>query len=105
MNDKLLVDAIAEDGKEFGHLQIEYVMVSLYLFTFAWISRYWSFLSLFFFYIRVGNYIDESGEEGDYDTQFKNFDKLVTELKSEILCKLNTVSTTTKSSSETKWRA
>ncbi|CAD5314957.1 unnamed protein product [Arabidopsis thaliana] len=73
MNDKLLVDAIAEDGKEFGHLQIE-----------------------------VGNYIDESGEEGDYDTQFKNFDKLVTELKSEILCKLNTVSTTTKSSSETK---
>ncbi|VYS48489.1 unnamed protein product [Arabidopsis thaliana] len=73
MNDKLLVDAIAEDGKEFGHLQIE-----------------------------VGNYIDESGEEGDYDTQFKNFDKLVTELKSEILCKLTTVFTTTKSSSETK---
>ncbi|XP_020888381.1 probable proteasome inhibitor [Arabidopsis lyrata subsp. lyrata] len=71
MNDKLLVDAIAEDGKEFGHLQIQ-----------------------------VGNYTDESREEKDYDAQFKNFGKLVTDLNSEILCKLNTVSTTTKSSSE-----
>lgn len=36
MNGKLLVVAIAEDGEEPAHLQIEYVIVSL---MFAWISR------------------------------------------------------------------
>ncbi|CAL9222578.1 unnamed protein product, partial [Arabidopsis halleri] len=63
MNDKLLVDAIAEDGKEFAHLQIE-----------------------------VGNYTDESRDERDYDAQFKNFGKLVTDLRNVILYKLKPVS-------------
>ncbi|CAH8262003.1 unnamed protein product [Arabidopsis lyrata] len=71
MNGKLLVDAIAEDGKEFAHLQIE-----------------------------VGNYTDESRDERDYDAQFKNFGKLVTDLRNVILYKLKPVSFATNSSSE-----
>ncbi|EOA32506.1 hypothetical protein CARUB_v10015787mg [Capsella rubella] len=72
MNDKLLVVAIADDAKEPAHLQIE-----------------------------VGNYTNESKEERDYNAQFKNLGKLVTDLKSEILYKLKHVSSTTKSRFET----
>ncbi|XP_013589856.1 PREDICTED: probable proteasome inhibitor [Brassica oleracea var. oleracea] len=60
IDDKLLVDAIAEGGKEEpAHLEIE-----------------------------VGNYVAESREEGDYDAEFKNLGKLVTDLQNQILYKV-----------------
>ncbi|CAF2058569.1 hypothetical protein Bca4012_099528 [Brassica carinata] len=77
IDDKLLVDAIAEGGKEEpAHLEIE-----------------------------VGNYVAESREEGDYDAEFKNLGKLVTDLQNQILYKvaegLKPVPPRTQSSSET----
>ncbi|KAJ4885239.1 putative proteasome inhibitor [Raphanus sativus] len=78
IDDKLLVDAIAEGGREPSHLEIE-----------------------------VGNYVAESREEGDYDAQFKNLGKLVTDLQNQILYKVDEglkpkpVTPRTQSSSET----
>ncbi|KAF3521685.1 hypothetical protein F2Q69_00048989 [Brassica cretica] len=77
IDDKLLVDAIAEGGKEEpAHLEIE-----------------------------VGNYVAESREEGDYNAEFKNLGKLVTDLQNQILYKvaegLKPVPPRTHSSSET----
>ncbi|KAF8093737.1 hypothetical protein N665_0379s0027 [Sinapis alba] len=75
IDDKLLVDAIAEGGREPAHLEIE-----------------------------VGNYVGESREDGDYDAQFKNLGKLVTDLQNQILYKvdegLKPVPPRTRSSSE-----
>lgn len=60
IDDKLLVDAVAEGGKgEPAHLEID-----------------------------VGNYVAESREEGDYDAEFKNLGKLVTDLQNQILYKV-----------------
>ncbi|CAH8382712.1 unnamed protein product [Eruca vesicaria subsp. sativa] len=76
IDDKLLVDAVAEGGKEPEHLEIE-----------------------------IEKYVGESGVEGDYDAQFKNLGKLVTDLQDQILYKLDEglkpVASTSKSSSET----
>ncbi|CAN7128445.1 unnamed protein product [Brassica rapa subsp. narinosa] len=61
IDDKLLVDAVAEGGKgEPAHLEID-----------------------------VGNYVAESREEGDYDAEFKNLGKLVTDLQNQILYKVD----------------
>ncbi|VVB05604.1 unnamed protein product [Arabis nemorensis] len=72
---KLIVNAIREGGAEPNHLEIE-----------------------------VGNYAEES-RDGDYTAQFKNLGKLVTDLQSEIIDKLNgrvkPASSRTPSSSET----
>ncbi|KAL0725664.1 hypothetical protein Bca4012_040263 [Brassica carinata] len=58
--DKLLVVAVAEGATEPAHLKI-----------------------------RVKRYAAESREEGDYDAQFKNLDRLVTKLQNQILYKLD----------------
>ncbi|CAA0386249.1 unnamed protein product [Arabidopsis thaliana] len=75
MDDKLLVDAIADGGADPAHLEI-----------------------------KVGDYAEESNE-GDYSAQFKNLDKLVTDLQSEIIDKLDgkpkPVASRAQSSSET----
>ncbi|EXB36691.1 hypothetical protein L484_016942 [Morus notabilis] len=59
MNDKLLVDALADGGSEPLHYEIN-----------------------------VGDCVEEDGD-GNYSTQFKNLDKLVKRLESEILSKLD----------------
>ncbi|CAN8279207.1 unnamed protein product [Cochlearia groenlandica] len=59
MDDKLLVDALAHGGTEPAHLEIV-----------------------------VGNYADDS-REGSYAAQFKNMDKLVSDLQSQILDKFD----------------
>lgn len=46
-------------------------------------------LLCFFFLFRVDKYAAESGVEGDYDAQFKNLEKLVTDLQNQILYKLD----------------
>ncbi|KAG2329047.1 hypothetical protein Bca52824_000227 [Brassica carinata] len=77
IEDKLLVDAVAEGGSgtEPAHLEIE-----------------------------VEKYAAESGVEGDYDAQFKNLGDLVTDLQNQILYKLDEglkpVASTSKASSE-----
>ncbi|KAF8091173.1 hypothetical protein N665_0452s0042 [Sinapis alba] len=75
IEDKLLVDAVAEGGTEPAHLEIE-----------------------------VEKYAAESGVEGDYDSQFKNLGKLVSDLQDEVLYKLDErlkpVASTSQSSSE-----
>ncbi|CAH8286702.1 unnamed protein product [Eruca vesicaria subsp. sativa] len=77
IDDKVLVDAIAEGGREPAHLEID-----------------------------VEKYVAESSEEGDYDAQFKNLEKLVTDLQNQILYKVDeglkpVPPTTTRSRSET----
>lgn len=57
------------------------------LFYLCWIYSYGS-ESLFLFFGRVGNYVAESREEGDYDAEFKNLGKLVTDLQNQILYKV-----------------
>ncbi|KAJ0247049.1 hypothetical protein HA466_0174940 [Hirschfeldia incana] len=77
IEDKLFVDAVDESGKEPDHIEIE-----------------------------VENYAVESGAESDYDAQFKNLGKLVTDLKNQILYKLDEglkpVASTSRTSSESK---
>lgn len=48
-------------------------------------------LKVCFFYVfgSVGNYVAESREEGDYDAEFKNLGKLVTDLQNQILYKVD----------------
>uniref|UniRef100_A0A0D3CZL8 PI31 proteasome regulator N-terminal domain-containing protein n=1 Tax=Brassica oleracea var. oleracea TaxID=109376 RepID=A0A0D3CZL8_BRAOL len=60
IEDKLLVDAVDEGGKEPAHIEIEFE-----------------------------KYAAESGVEGDYDAHFKNLGKLVTDLQDQILYKLD----------------
>lgn len=60
IDDKLLVDAIAEGGREPAHLEID-----------------------------VGKYVAESREDGDYDAQFKDLGKLVSDLQNQILYKVD----------------
>ncbi|CAN6977469.1 unnamed protein product [Brassica rapa subsp. trilocularis] len=75
IEDKLLVDALDEGGKEPAHIEIE-----------------------------PEKYAAESGVESDYDAQFKNLGKLVSDLQDELLYKLDEglkpVASTSQSSSE-----
>lgn len=68
MNDKLLVDAVADGSSEPVHLEIN-----------------------------VGDYTGENGA-GNYSSQFKNFGKLVKSVEKEILAKLNPSRATSSSS-------
>ncbi|OMO97312.1 Proteasome Inhibitor PI31 [Corchorus olitorius] len=70
MNGKLLVDALADGSSEPAHLEID-----------------------------IDNYIGESGS-GNYSAQYKNLDKLVSNLDKEVISKL--YGSTSKSSSSSK---
>ena len=90
IEDKLLVDAVDEGGKEPAHIGIEYVIVLLCLCLmviaiFEFTLNYFVCVVLF----RFEKYAAESGVEGDYDAHFKNLGKLVTDLQDQILYKLD----------------
>ena len=54
-----------------------------------WIYSYGSESLFFYVFGSVGNYVAESREEGDYDAEFKNLGKLVTDLQNQILYKVD----------------
>lgn len=85
IDDKLLVDAVAEGGKgEPAHLEIEYVYSLICGGSILMVLKVFCFV-----FGSVGNYVAESREEGDYDAEFKNLGKLVTDLQNQILYKVD----------------
>ncbi|KAK2657750.1 hypothetical protein Ddye_010802 [Dipteronia dyeriana] len=90
MNNKLLVDALANGASEPVHLEIEYGFVvslfgcnDVYLFSFLLIVK---FLVV---YGSVGDFIGEQKGGANYSAQFKNLEKLVKSLDTDILSKLH----------------
>lgn len=84
----LVVDALAQGASEPVHLEIEYDSCRSWFVTNSIFIFFISLSLIFYVGGSVGQYVGDDGT-ANYSGQFKNLDKLVKFLDTEILSKLN----------------
>ncbi|TXG58704.1 hypothetical protein EZV62_016533 [Acer yangbiense] len=90
MSNKLLVDALANVASEPVHLEIEYgFVVSLFACNEVYLFSFLLIVNFLVVYGSVGDFVGEQQGGANYSAQFKNLEKLVKNLDTEILSKLH----------------